>query len=90
MPKRTKENTLKARWSKKENDVLFFYPSKPDGHYLYAALSCDRFDYDGRSQPSILKELEARGYDLTTLQFSICKKDEAKKEPPLDTNRTNQ
>jgi hypothetical protein len=80
MPKRTKKNTLSAQWSKKEKDMMFHYPSKPDGHYLYSALSCPRYNYDGKPEPSIIDELEVRGYDVTTLRFSVCKKDEPQKQ----------
>lgn len=33
-----------------------------------------------KMQPSLLEELEARGYDLTTLKFSIKKKEPIKDE----------
>jgi hypothetical protein len=57
-----------------------------DGSLLYLFFGVDRLetDYDAplgsprylwtKSAPSLLKELEARGYDLTTLRFSIQKK----------------
>lgn len=58
---------LTARWSKRENDILFHYPSSPDGHLLCGALA-------GFGVKDLHKELERRGYDLTTLRFSIAKK----------------
>jgi hypothetical protein len=88
MPRRTKENTLSAKWSKKEKDVMFHYPSKPDGHYLYGALSRPRYDYDGKPTPSIIDELKSRGYDVTTLLFSICK-NEPQKQTPTETSGSN-
>jgi len=53
--------------------------ARPDGHLLYSVFGCKRERFDSeRGQtihdPSLLEELEARGYDLTTLKFSIKKK----------------
>lgn len=55
---------LRLRWSKTERDWEISYPlgrsTSSDAHYLSSVL------------PSgVLKELDARGYDLTTLKFSI-------------------
>lgn len=80
MAKRTNDNTLRASWSKKEKDIVFGWPSGPstksDGHYLYGAMSRERFrPFEQKMDPSFLKELESRGYDLSTLRFSICKKE---------------
>jgi len=52
---------------------------KPDGHMLYSFFGCKRERRDWQSgqivyEPSLLEELESRGYDLTTLEFSIKKK----------------
>lgn len=79
MTSRRAETHLMVRWSKRENDLLFHHPGpKPDGHLLYAALCGDRWRPDweemrvgGVHDPSFVKELEARGYDLTTLRFSV-------------------
>ena len=70
-----KENILKARWSKKDNDILICYPDKRDGAFLHWQF--------GKHPESLLKpfelsksffdELKARGYDLTTFNFSIKK-----------------
>lgn len=75
------KTTLRARWSKKEGDVIYEYPSKPDGHLLHNYIGCERMTVDtsymgpGYSwMPSLLNELEKRGYDITTLKFSIKKK----------------
>lgn len=57
-----------------------------DGHFLHHILCSDRLahDWDAPSdasrlsltkyEPSFVKELESRGYDITTLRFSIQKK----------------
>ena len=72
-------NKLVAFWSKKEKDFLFRYPSSPDGHLLYGLLCADRqrYDYIDKTvvfDPSFVKELERRGYDTTTLRFSVEKR----------------
>jgi hypothetical protein len=80
--RRTRANTLWVVWSKKEKDLLFHWPARPqDGSLLNLIFCGDRCapDYsDGargfKFEPSFAKELEARGYDLTTLRFSIMKK----------------
>lgn len=59
---------LTAYWGRESGDrsgskeLIFGSPSRPDGHLLYGALA------------PLVKELEARGYDITTLQFSIRRK----------------
>jgi hypothetical protein len=73
MKKPRKETTLYAYWSRKERDLMYCYPkSKADGHLLHAV-----FGYPGSFSNDIdlLKELESRGYDTTTIKFSIKLKD---------------
>jgi len=59
------QNKLKARWSKKEDDILIDYPkgklTKCDANYLLAYVFNDEF----------VKDMTARRYDMTTLNFSI-------------------
>lgn len=62
---------LRASWSKREKDIVFHYPSKPDGHLLHDFFSYAKLAGAGKS---LLEELEARGYDLATLKFSIERK----------------
>lgn len=52
---------------------------KRDSHFLFYALGHDKPDINAKPlfskmEPSFFKELELRGYDLTTLKFSIMKK----------------
>jgi hypothetical protein len=58
---------LRAYWDKKERDLAFHWPggvsTKCDAHYL-----CSIFTEE------FWKELDARGYDVTTLKFEICPK----------------
>lgn len=73
---------LTARWSKREKDLVIAYPNGPDGHLAYNVLCGPRARYDSSQNPafpvvydkSFTDELERRGYDLTTLKFSICRK----------------
>lgn len=69
---RSKPGELKCYWSKKENDLLFDWgdgASKTDGHWLYSWMTFHKgFDCE------FIKELESRGYDLTTLKISVKKK----------------
>jgi hypothetical protein len=66
---------LFCQWSKKEKDILFSYPRRCDGHLLYGALSCARHNpITNEWDNSFMDELEARGYDITTLRFSVALK----------------
>lgn len=62
MRRKDQATTLAADWSKREKDVRFWFSNRPDGHYLYGILNAE-----------VTKELQRRGYDLTTLRFSIRK-----------------
>jgi hypothetical protein len=53
-----------------QKDLVFGSPCRPDGHLLYGALSF----VDMGHGKTLTQELEARGYDITTLQFSIKRK----------------
>lgn len=51
--------------------------SKSDGHLLHAVVNSPRHwvGFEGaKVNPSLLEELVSRGYDITTLRFSIAKK----------------
>lgn len=54
---------LRATWSKRERDVIIHYPRKCDGHWL-----------SGVFDKAFTDELEKRGYDVTTLRFSVHRK----------------
>ena len=64
---RFRPGTLAMRWRRScDGDgpgLALFYPRRADGWLLYNALSTE-----------FTKELERRGYDLTTLRFTIRKK----------------
>jgi hypothetical protein len=77
------------RWSKarehgtsainnERGDVLYQWGDdavKSDGSLLHYHFGVREWDYvEKKSRPSLLEELHARGYDLTTLKFSIKKR----------------
>lgn len=69
----TSKKKLTAKWSKRQKDVVFYHPTdRSDGYLLYWLLSVAH----GNEKLSFLDELERRGYDITTLKFSVCKKEE--------------
>ena len=69
-PRFDPETTLVAYWSEKEDDLMYHYPRRPDGHMLHGAFS-HALMFRDEPESTLLKELERRGYDLTTLRFSV-------------------
>ncbi len=66
-----KKDKLSYQWNKKENDFVTNYPLGI-GTNCDSALLFNVFCYlDCGHGKNILKELESRGYDLTTIKFSI-------------------
>jgi len=65
------KDILGASWSKREKDIMIRYPNKRDGNLLYGYFR--RINYP-EHETSLLCELEKRGYDLTTIKFSIKRK----------------
>ena len=61
-----KRGRLLGRWSKRERDFLFSYPSKPDGHFIHQLFSCVKIN--GKT---LIENFTERGYDLTTLRLQI-------------------
>jgi hypothetical protein len=60
-----------------EVDVVFAWGegcSKRDGALLHWRIGSDNLNHKMEVDQSLLKELDARGYDLTTIRFSISKK----------------
>lgn len=65
---------LSVRWSKRER-ALLYHGSKPTGGMLATHFeTTTAFEGVGEPPRSLVKELEARGYDITTLRFSVRKK----------------
>lgn len=85
MPKRwrapkAKPGQLKAQWGKVDgmDDLCYAHGDgvpRVDARLLHNALTAERYQaFDNTWSLSFCDELEARGYDLTTLKFSIEKK----------------
>lgn len=57
--------------------------SKRDAILLHAVINSPRPRLDSKTpfSPSLVEELEARGYDITTLKFSIRKKEVQESSP---------
>ena len=63
---------LSAKWVKSKNDIIYAFPSRLNNIFTSQRLS----PADLSIQKSFIDELVDRGYDLTTLRFSIKKKEE--------------
>lgn len=74
---------LMVRWSKKEQDLLIGGPNGPDRHLGHAFLNMTPIlNWEGKVlYENFIKELENRGYDITTLKFSIKRKWAANEKP---------
>lgn len=74
-----------VKWSKREGSLLYHYErEKPTSMliaYVLEGVQMGQFySYAGRvskkeDERTFTQELDARGYDLKTLKFSICKKE---------------
>ncbi len=87
---RPKPGQLKIQWGKlagEDEDMLYAHGGGPpegnatraDGRFISFCISMPRprVNFDGgcpQFDPSMLEELEHRGYDIKTLKFSIEKK----------------
>lgn len=73
---------LSVWWSKKEKDLMFGGPSKVDCRLVNNVfclkrarpLTVDEANPFGLFDPDFIHDLEARGYDITTLRFSVERK----------------
>jgi hypothetical protein len=80
MKGRDPDNELWVNWSKREHDIQAHYPRSCDGNLLLNFFCTERLHYSIKqigaveTGKSLIKELEERGYDITTLKFSIKKK----------------
>lgn len=64
-------------------DLQFSGPRKSDMRLVYNSFCLERNLVSGRSSPSFVDELEARGYDLSTLEFRIKLKAPKVQEPTV-------
>lgn len=65
--KLTRNDKLHAYWSKRERDVILYSP-------LGQQTTCDGAFLAGVFNKAFTDELERRGYDVSTLRFSIAPK----------------
>lgn len=82
MPRHKPDQSV--RWSNRERALLYHFEGEKPTSMLIAHLfegvkMGDLYNYVGRNprdgdERTFAQELEARGYDLTTLRFSIRKK----------------
>ncbi len=80
-------NKLSLIWDKRQKDFVVKYPRRCDGALIMSVIVSDNLKWclpdnaDNKSYPynwikeNLREELEKRGYDLTTLKFSIELKD---------------
>jgi len=85
-----KDGELRIYWGRVEHDspdVIFAYKGdrmmKRDSNLLCSAIGSRQPDpfakpIFSKMNPSLIEELKARGYDLTTLKFSIMKNKDTK------------
>lgn len=72
MKQKVKKPDIRIYWSKRENDFMIWGSSTRffgTGSLFMSNLKGERILF-----PNLLKELENRGYDLTTLKIQISKK----------------
>jgi len=81
-----KDGELRVYWGKLPHDspdVIFAWQGEPsmkrDSKLLHSVICSDQPDLFttplfSKMNPSLVKELELRGYDITTINFSIMKK----------------
>lgn len=77
-----KPGELRLLWGKLPHDnpdILYLWGEgthKADSRLLHYMFSSKRYAPGGMTpEPSFIEELESRGYDITTIKFSISKKD---------------
>ena len=80
---RMKEGTLEVVWgnSREQGEDIYYVhgpgTSKADASLLHHVLACERrrFSLPGEPEyaPSLMDELKARGYDITTFRLTVKK-----------------
>ncbi len=78
-----KEGRLQLAWCPKEKDLVVWTPlgvgGNSTGGYVMSTFTAERqpsrfAPFNMPWDPSFIKEMEARGFDITTLMFTIDKK----------------
>lgn len=80
------QRKLSIVWDKRQNDFIIKYPRKCDGFLVASKIIEDQLLWDldksanrefyAYRKENLIKELDRRGYDKTTLKFSIELKQE--------------
>ena len=74
-----KKDKLQINYNKRQKDFIISYPRKCDAHLIHHFILSDVLKWtgtiEGKDRPydvfNLKEELEKRGYDITTLKFSI-------------------
>lgn len=83
MTRKATKNLSRSEWltawfgpvKRDKDDLHFSGPNGPDRTLIYGALCAKNYDAQGwLTRPSLVEELEARGYDVTTLEFRVRRK----------------
>jgi hypothetical protein len=77
---RCQAGVLKAQWGRVRQDAdLIFIRGRgirmDDLLLLHSVLTLPRFGQDGSAEASFVEELHRRGYDVTTMRFSVRKRE---------------
>ena len=68
------ERDIKVRWVRGESDIVCWAPRRCDSALVIQSLCFSTYGPGSFEEyPSLREELEKRGYDITTMRFSISK-----------------
>jgi len=80
-PPKPKPGTIDMVWVENEHDMMYSWGDgcRADARFIHYVFNSERMEQEFPSgntirEQSVCDELEKRGYDLTTLKFSIKKK----------------
>lgn len=80
MSEKPAKRKLTVKWSKREKDHVIHYPAdKTDLHFICGVFTRQRMRAGPNGWdfgPSVIEELEKRGYDTTTLRFEVSMREE--------------
>jgi hypothetical protein len=79
MRRRQPKGALAVWWGREyrnaAEDLLFWHDKHSWDAQMLHHFFCHRpYGYDGKQEPSLVEELEKRGFDIKTLRFSIQRK----------------
>lgn len=89
MGRRVSWDTLLVRWDEHEADFKVWFPNKCDGGLVLNHLVGNACSIGSEYfEDTFVDELEKRGYDPTTLRFTIKKKNETTIQDEGQSNQT--